>query len=549
MADTWHPVTHPQLHKSISILPQQISFSQICSLLKLQHSPTFSVLSHPYSPVFKFLFRPDTMHQQNSHFISFTLGIQSHQPLRYSVPDISQSRPPEYGSTQGNITLTVRSNNIIIHIHTIPVISAPPLAKSIAFNNLTSALYHNCHSLTPTDCINALIMNIPVPAASAKAKASHYANIFCHQFLDVKNIILKAFLTKSGKMSTADPLQVIAGHIPHIQYALVESSFNPSAVCHSIMGCHHFASIFANALQITVYNACVEFCLHLPQDTINPFNTTDTNNSDNNFEETSTCNTPYYANPTSPIYQNAPDLPSLVNAWTTALQQEQTAMSTKELHSIIEASFRYNKHMHQQSNPTQDTTIPPPQTILAALSHPGNSHTHATTYRGNFSLAENQDKFNTLLAIDDPCTVVSNPNGGTPTLNHKSVQCTINTIVSSIQYILFRELLFSQYVGKDRSNINSSEFTNDTINQIKHLQLQFTHGGKVTTLTPDDLYIKYISLTHSLPQDAREWHASLPSMFLDTLTPELRAHLCNGDNPYTQPSFNTLTSKFDQESA
>ena len=55
-------------------------------------------------------------------------------------------------------------------------------------------------------------------------------------------------------------------------------------------------------------------------------------------------------------------------------------MSTKELHSIIEASFHYTKYMHQQSNPTQDTTIPPPQTILAALSHPSNSHTHATTF-------------------------------------------------------------------------------------------------------------------------------------------------------------------------
>ena len=119
-----------------------------------------------------------------------------------------------------------------------------------------------------------------------------------------------------------------------------------------------------------------------------------------------------------PPYQNAPDLPSLINAWTTASQQEQTAMSTKELHSIIEASFRYTKHMHQQSNPTQDTTIPPPQSVLAALSHPGNSHTHATTYRGNFSFTENQDEFNTHLAINDPCTVVSNPNGGTPTLNH-----------------------------------------------------------------------------------------------------------------------------------
>ena len=157
----------------------------------------------------------------------------------------SQPRPPDYGSTQGHVTLTVGSSNIIICIHAIPVVSAPPLAKSIAFNNLTSALYHNRHSLTPTDCINALIMNIPVPAASAEAKASHYANMFCHQFLDVKNIIPKAFLTKSGKTSTADPLQVIAGHIPHIKYALVKSSFNPDA--------------------LPFYNGLPSLCLHMCQ--------------------------------------------------------------------------------------------------------------------------------------------------------------------------------------------------------------------------------------------------------------------------------------------
>ena len=58
-----------------------------------------------------------------------------------------------------------------------------------------------------------------------------------------------------------------------------------------------------------------------------------------------------------------------------------------------------------------------------------------------------------------------------------------------------------------------------------------------------------MSLTHTLPHDAREWHASLPSMFLDALSPELQTHLCNGDNPYVQPTFDTLNTKFDQESA
>ena len=106
-----------------------------------------------------------------------------------------------------------------------------------------------------------------------------------------------------------------------------------------------------------------------------------------------------------------------------------------------------------------------------------------------------------------------------------------------------------QYVGKAHIDVNSSEFTNDTIHQIKHLKLQFCHAGKTTTLAPDDLYIKYISLTHTLPHDAREWHASLPSMFLDALTPELWSHLCEGINPYTQPIFDTLTTKFDQQSA
>ena len=253
--------------------------------------------------------------------------------------------------------------------------------------------------------------------------------------------------------------------------------------------------------------------------------------------------------PATPLYQHGPELPSVVTAWTTASLQECKAMSTRDLHKIIEASFQYNKNMHQQPHITQNNTTPLPPAILAALSHPRTNHTHATTYRGNFSFTEDQNEFNTLIALHDPCTIVSNPNGGTPTIDYKSIQNTINEIVSNIQYTLFQELLFAQYVGKARSAINSSDFTSETIKQIKQLKLQFTHCGKSTTLTPDDLYIKYMSLTHTLPQNAREWHASLPSMFLEALTPELRTHLCDGDNAYIQPSFDTLTRKFDQEAA
>ena len=64
-------------------------------------------------------------------------------------------------------------------------------------------------------------------------------------------------------------------------------------------------------------------------------------------------------------------------------------------------------------------------------------------------------------------------------------------------------MLFSQYVGKARSDINSSEFTTETIQKIKRLRLHFTHAGKTTILALDDLYSKYISLTHTLPHDAR----------------------------------------------
>jgi hypothetical protein len=68
--------------------------------------------------------------------------------------------------------MEVGSAKTTICINTIPVVSAPSLAKSIAFNALTTALYHNQHSLTPTDYINVLITNIPTPAALAEAEAN-----------------------------------------------------------------------------------------------------------------------------------------------------------------------------------------------------------------------------------------------------------------------------------------------------------------------------------------------------------------------------------------
>jgi hypothetical protein len=469
--------------------------------------------------------------------------------------------PSEFSAAQNTITMEDGSMKTTICVNTIPVVSAPPLAKSIAFNTLTTALYHTQHSLTPADWINVLITHIPVPAASAEAEANWYTNLFRQQFLQVSNITPKAFLTNSGKISTADPLQIIAGHILHIQYALVESSFNPGLLCHSLMGSHQYTTIFATALHNASANACIEFCLHLPQDNVNPFTTTEDTDSDPDSEPEevsghSNANTTLATLPT----QEALRPPPVMTAWTTVSSQEWIAMSTEDLHNIIETSLWYNKQMSNQPHPITNIPhstsgarvsvgIPPSPSILTALSHPGNNHTHATTYRGNFSFTKHQDKFNTLLKLADPCTIISNPNSGTSTLDYKSVQTSINGIISSIHYNLFWELLFSQYVDKARIDINSSEFTNDTIRQIKLLKLQFCHAGKTITLAPDDLYIKYISLTHTLPHDAREWHALLPSMFLDALTPELWSHLCEGINPYTQPIFNALTNKFDQESA
>ena len=78
----------------------------------------------------------------------------------------------EFSAAQSTLTMEVGSMKTTIRVNTIPVVSAPPLAKCIAFNTLTTALYHNRHSLTPTDCINVLITNIPVPAALAEAEAN-----------------------------------------------------------------------------------------------------------------------------------------------------------------------------------------------------------------------------------------------------------------------------------------------------------------------------------------------------------------------------------------
>jgi hypothetical protein len=86
--------------------------------------------------------------------------------------------PSEFSAAQNTITMEVSSMKTTIRVNTIPVISAPPLAKRIAFNTLTTALNHNRHSLTPAGCINVLITNIPVPAALAEAEANRYANLF-----------------------------------------------------------------------------------------------------------------------------------------------------------------------------------------------------------------------------------------------------------------------------------------------------------------------------------------------------------------------------------
>jgi hypothetical protein len=78
----------------------------------------------------------------------------------------------EISAAQNTITMEIGPAKTIIHVNTIPVVSAPPLAKSISFNTPTTSLYHNRHSLTPTDCINGLVTNIPVPAVSAEAEGS-----------------------------------------------------------------------------------------------------------------------------------------------------------------------------------------------------------------------------------------------------------------------------------------------------------------------------------------------------------------------------------------
>ena len=209
--------------------------------------------------------------------------------------------------------MEVGSAKTIIHINTIPVISAPPLAKNTAFNTLTTALHHNRHSLSPADCINALITNIPVPSASAEAEANRYANLFRQQFLQVANITPKAFLTKSGKICTADPLQVIAGHIPHICFALVKSSFHPANLCHSLIGCHQFTSIFATALNDITDNSCIEFCVHPPQDNVNPYTTTEDTNLDSDNKSVApliSCTTTLATS----LNQQAPKPPHLVTA-------------------------------------------------------------------------------------------------------------------------------------------------------------------------------------------------------------------------------------------
>ena len=51
------------------------------------------------------------------------------------------------GATQGTFNLELGSTKTVIRINAIPVISAPPLAKSIALNSLTTALYHNSRLL------------------------------------------------------------------------------------------------------------------------------------------------------------------------------------------------------------------------------------------------------------------------------------------------------------------------------------------------------------------------------------------------------------------
>ena len=221
--------------------------------------------------------------------------------------------------------------------------------------------------------------------------------------------------------------------------------------------------------------AQIEFCLQLPQDNTNSFSTTNNNKSDNNSSGTSQSNISSHTTPTTPIYQHGPELPSIVTAWTTTSHQEHKAISRRDLHKIIEASFQNNKDMHQQPHPTQPNITPLSPAILAAILHPGKIYIHATTYRGNFLLTENQNEFNTLHALHESCTIVSYPNGSTPTHYYKSIQNTINQIVSNIQYTLFQELLFSQYAGEAQSAISSSDFTNDTIRQINKLNLQFTH--------------------------------------------------------------------------
>jgi hypothetical protein len=57
------------------------------------------------------------------------------------------------------------------------------------------------------------------------------------------------------------------------------------------MGPHQFTSIFTTALINTTANVHIEFCLHLPQDTVNPFTTTEDTDSVpvSEPEETSVC--------------------------------------------------------------------------------------------------------------------------------------------------------------------------------------------------------------------------------------------------------------------
>ena len=104
---------------------------------------------------------------------------------------------------------------------------------------------------------------------------------------------------------------------------------------------------------------------------------------------------------------------------------------------------------------------------------------------------------------------------------------------------IFCDIVQLQYVGT--ATYNSNQMMSDILLSLSNLKLAFRFKGNLITLTPDDLYRRYIQYFSLLPSDAMTWSLSLVTLFYHAVPLDLQDAIVK--DSYQLPNISFLTTK------